>query len=103
MLDCGRLRRPPGRLPPNDWAPSLAAGMSFVSTATDATVVVVVAGDGEGLRPPPILRLPPRAAVTVEEGAAVEVVAGDVSGTVVVVEGSTVVELLIFNIKNGEC
>jgi uncharacterized protein YcgI (DUF1989 family) len=39
----------------------------------------------------------------VEEGAAVEVVAGDVSGTVVVVEGSTVVELLIFNIKKGEC
>ncbi len=94
MLDCGRLRRPPGRLPPNDWAPSLAAGMSLVSTATDATVVVVVAG--EGLRPPPILRLPPRAAATVEEGAAVEVVPVDVSGTVVVVEGSTVVELLIF-------
>jgi len=68
----------------------------------DATVVV--AGDGEGLRPPPILRLPPRVAAIVEEGAAVEVVAGDVSGTVVVVEGSTVEELQIFKDESkGEC
>ena len=93
MLDCGLLRRAPGRLPPKDWTPSLAAGISFVSTAIEAAVVVVVAG--EGRRPPPILRLPPRVAA-VEEGSAVEVDADDVSGRiVVVVEGSiVVVELL---------
>jgi hypothetical protein len=96
VLDCGLLRRAPGRLPPKDWTPSLAAGISFVSTAIEAAVVVVVVVvAGEGRRPPPILRLPPRVAA-VEEGSAVEVDADDVSGRiVVVVEGSiVVVELL---------
>ena len=94
VLDCGLLRRAPGRLPPKDSTPSLAAGISFVSTAIEAAVVVVVVA-GEGRRPPPILRLPPRVAA-VEEGSAVEVDADDVSGRiVVVVEGSiVVVELL---------
>ena len=40
VLDCGLLRRAPGRLPPKDSTPSLAAGISFVSTAIEAAVVV---------------------------------------------------------------
>ena len=86
----GLLRTAPGRLPPNDWAPSLAAGMSLVSTTMDAAVVVVA---GEGLRPPPIRRLPPRLAATVEEGADVD----DASGRIVV-EGS--LELITGNYVN---